>query len=301
MDMAVETTYPVDTSVKPEVKMFFEADTNTFSYVVKDPGSEACAIVDSVLDYDPASGRTSTKSAEQIVAYVKDRGLAVEWLIETHVHADHLSAAPFLQERLGGKLGIGAHIKTVQETFGKVFNAGTEFARDGSQFDRLFEDGDTYTVGGMTCFAMHTPGHTPACMVHVMGDAAFVGDTIFMPDAGSARCDFPGGDAKTLFRSIKKLLSLPAETRLFMCHDYGADGSRDILFETTVAEERAKNVHVHDGVAEADFVEMRTSRDAKLGMPRLILPSIQVNMRAGAFPPPEDNGVSYLKIPLNAL
>jgi glyoxylase-like metal-dependent hydrolase (beta-lactamase superfamily II) len=299
--MAVEKTYPVDASVKPEVKMFFEKDTNTFSYVVKDPNSNACAIVDSVLDYDPASGRTSTTSAEEIVDYVEENGLEVAWLIETHVHADHLSAAPFLQERLGGKLGIGTNITVVQDTFGKVFNAGTEFKRDGSQFDRLFADGDTYTVGGMTCFAMHTPGHTPACMVHVMGDAAFVGDTIFMPDAGTARCDFPGGDARTLFQSVRKVLSLPPETRLFMCHDYGADNTREIAHMTTVADERERNIHVHDGVSEEEFVKMRTARDAKLGMPRLILPSIQVNMRAGHLPPAEDNGISYLKIPLNAL
>ncbi len=297
----MELTYPVDTSVKPEVTAFFEEATNTFSYVVKDPNSTACAVIDSVLDYDPASGRTATTSADEIVAFIKDRGLSVEWLIETHVHADHLSAAPYLKERIGGKLGIGEHIRTVQETFGKVFNAGTEFQRDGSQFDRLFKDGDTYSIGGLTGFAMHTPGHTPACMVHVIGDAAFVGDTLFMPDAGTARCDFPGGDAKTLFRSIRKVLALPPETRLFMCHDYGADGSRAVAYETTVAEERAKNIHVHDGVAEEDFVQMRSARDATLGMPRLILPSIQVNMRAGAFPPAEDNGIRYLKIPVDAL
>lgn len=296
-----QLTYPVDPSVKPEVTTFFEAATNTFSYLVRDPGSKACAIVDSVLDFDPASGRTATVSADEIADAVERQGLEVAWLIETHVHADHLSAAPYLQGRLGGKIGIGEKIVQVQEIFGKVFNAGREFQRDGSQFDRLFKDGDTYEIGGMTAFAMHTPGHTPACMVHVIGDAAFVGDTLFMPDSGTARCDFPGGDATTLFRSIRRVLALPPQTRLFMCHDYGANGKREVANETTVAEERAKNIHVHDGVAEADFVKMRSARDATLGMPRLILPSIQVNMRAGALPPPEDNGQRYLKIPLDAL
>ena len=296
-----QLTYPVDPSVKPEVTTFFEAATNTFSYLVRDPGSKACAIVDSVLDFDPASGRTATVSADEIADAVERQGLEVAWLIETHVHADHLSAAPYLQGRLGGKIGIGEKIVQVQEIFGKVFNAGSEFQRDGSQFDRLFKDGDTYEIGGMTAFAMHTPGHTPACMVHVIGDAAFVGDTLFMPDSGTARCDFPGGDATTLFRSIRRVLALPPQTRLFMCHDYGANGKREVANETTVAEERAKNIHVHDGVAEADFVKMRSARDATLGMPRLILPSIQVNMRAGALPPPEDNGQRYLKIPLDAL
>ncbi|WP_375594729.1 MBL fold metallo-hydrolase [Algihabitans albus] len=296
-----QLTYPVDLSVRPEVTTFFEAATNTFSYLVRDPGSKACAIVDSVLDFDPASGRTATVSADEIADAVERQGLEVAWLIETHVHADHLSAAPYLQGRLGGKIGIGEKIVQVQEIFGKVFNAGSEFQRDGSQFDRLFKDGDTYEIGGMTAFAMHTPGHTPACMVHVIGDAAFVGDTLFMPDSGTARCDFPGGDATTLFRSIRRVLALPPQTRLFMCHDYGANGKREVANETTVAEERAKNIHVHDGVAEADFVKMRSARDATLGMPRLILPSIQVNMRAGALPPPEDNGQRYLKIPLDAL
>ena len=296
-----QLTYPVDPSVKPEVTTFFEAATNTFSYLVRDPGSKACAIMDSVLDFDPASGRTATVSADEIADAVERQGLEVAWLIETHVHADHLSAAPYLQGRLGGKIGIGEKIVQVQEIFGKVFNAGSEFQRDGSQFDRLFKDGDTYEIGGMTAFAMHTPGHTPACMVHVIGDAAFVGDTLFMPDSGTARCDFPGGDATTLFRSIRRVLALPPQTRLFMCHDYGANGKREVANETTVAEERAKNIHVHDGVAEADFVKMRSARDATLGMPRLILPSIQVNMRAGALPPPEDNGQRYLKIPLDAL
>ena len=296
-----QLTYPVDPSVKPEVTTFFEAATNTFSYLVRDPGSKACAIVDSVLDFDPASGRTATVSADEIADAVERQGLEVAWLIETHVHADHLSAAPYLQGRLGGKIGIGEKIVQVQEIFGKVFNAGSEFQRDGSQFDCLFKDGDTYEIGGMTAFAMHTPGHTPACMVHVIGDAAFVGDTLFMPDSGTARCDFPGGDATTLFRSIRRVLALPPQTRLFMCHDYGANGKREVANETTVAEERAKNIHVHDGVAEADFVKMRSARDATLGMPRLILPSIQVNMRAGALPPPEDNGQRYLKIPLDAL
>ena len=297
----MELTYPVDTSVEPEVTTFFEAATNTFSYLVKDPGSKACAILDSVLDFDPASGRTATVSADEIADAVERQGLEVTWLIETHVHADHLSAAPYLKSRLGGRIGIGEKIVQVQETFGKVFNAGSDFRQDGSQFDRLFRDGDTYEIGGMTAFAIHTPGHTPACMVHVIGDAAFVGDTLFMPDSGTARCDFPGGDARTLFRSIKRVLTLPPETRLFMCHDYGANGSREVANETTVAEERARNIHVHDGVTEADFVALRSARDATLGMPRLILPSIQVNMRAGDLPPPEDNGTRYLKIPLDAL
>ena len=286
---------------RPQVEAFFDEDTFTVSYVVIDPATKRCAIIDSVLDYDPKAGRTGRESADRIIEYVKNQELEVEWLLETHVHADHLSAAPYLQEQLGGKLAIGDNIRVVQDTFGKVFNAGTEFARDGSQFDHLFTDGETYNVGEIEAKAMHTPGHTPACMTHVIGDAGFVGDTIFMPDFGTARCDFPGGDARTLFRSIQKIMALPDDTRLFMCHDYLPDSRTDYAWETTVGEQRRNNVHVHEGVAEEDFVQMRTERDKKLQMPRLILPSVQVNMRAGHFPPAEDNGVSYLKIPLNAL
>ena len=292
--------YPVEMTVKPQVKAFFDEATNTISYVVKDPASDACAIVDSVLDIDYAAGRLSYDSADEIIAYVREQGLKVEWIIETHVHADHLSAAPYLQKELGGKIGIGDQITVVQNTFGKIFNAGTEFQRDGSQFDRLFKDGDTYQIGGMTAFAMYTPGHTPACMTHVVGDAAFVGDTLFMPDGGSARCDFPGGSAETLFESIQKVLSLPDETRLFMCHDYGPNG-REYQWETTVAEEKANNIHVGGGKSKEDFVKFRTERDAQLDMPRLIIPSLQVNMRAGDMPEAEDNGTTYLKVPLNRL
>ena len=286
---------------RPDVKAFFDKDTYTFSYVVADPATGKAAVIDSVLDYDPASGRTSRASADQIVDYVREKGLEVEWIIDTHVHADHLSAAPYLKEQLGGRMGIGEHIRTVQDTFGKLFNAGTEFARDGSQFDHLFTDGETYAVGSIEARALHTPGHTPACMTHVIGDTAFVGDTLFMPDYGTARCDFPGGDARTLFASIQKIFALPDETRLFMCHDYKAPGRDEYAYETTVGAERQNNVHVHQGVAEADFVKMRSERDATLSMPRLILPSVQINMRAGHKPPAEDNGVSYLKIPLDAL
>lgn len=285
---------------RPEVIPFFDEDTNTFSYVVKDPDSNACAIVDSVMEIDYAAGRLSLTGADKIIDYVKRHKLTVEWLIETHVHADHLSAAPYIQEKVGGKLGIGAQITVVQETFGKIFNAGTEFARDGSQFDHLFEDGDEYSVGNMRCFAIHTPGHTPACMTHVMGDAAFVGDTLFMPDAGTARADFPGGNARTLYQSIERLLSLPDEVRLFMCHDY-MPGGREVEYETTVAAQKAANIHVHTGTSEDQFVEMREARDATLDMPRLILPSLQVNMRAGHLPEAENNGTVYLKLPLNVL
>ena len=292
--------HPVDLSLRPEVTAFFDEATNTISYVVKDPGSNACAVIDSVMDIDDAAGRITYDSADRIIAHIRDRGLTLEWLIETHVHADHLSAAPYIQQHLGGKIGIGDQITVVQEVFGKVFNEGTEFRRDGSQFDRLFKDGDTYSIGGMRAFAMHTPGHTPACMTHVIGDAAFVGDTLFMPDGGSARADFPGGDARTLFRSIRRVLELPPETRLFMCHDYGPNG-REIRWETTVAEERAHNIHVKDGVTEDEFVAMREARDKTLGMPRLILPSLQVNMRAGHLPPAEPNGRVFLKLPVNAL
>jgi glyoxylase-like metal-dependent hydrolase (beta-lactamase superfamily II) len=293
-------TIKTDMSVKPEVKGFFDPATNTISYVVKDPGSNACAIVDSVMDIDYAAGRITYAHADEIIAYVKAQGLTVEWLIETHVHADHLSAAPYIQKQLGGLIGIGQNITVVQDTFGKVFNEGTEFQRDGSQFDRLFVDGDTYTVGGMDCVAMHTPGHTPACMTHVMGDAAFVGDTLFMPDGGSARADFPGGDAGQLYDSIQKVLALPDEMRLFMCHDYGPNG-RDIQWETTVAEEKAHNIHVGNGKTREDFIKFRTERDATLAMPKLIIPSLQVNMRGGDLPPPDDEGKRFLKVPINGL
>lgn len=295
-----ETTYPIDPTTRPEVTAFFDPQTNTISYVVKDPASTACAVVDSVMDIDYAAGRISFESADRIIDFVRENGLTVEWLIETHVHADHLSGAPYIQGKLGGRIGIGENIRIVQDTFGKVFNEGTEFQRDGSQFDHLFRDGDTYTVGGMTCFAMHTPGHTPACMTHVMGDAAFVGDTLFMPDGGTARADFPGGDAHELFRSIHKVLALPDETRLFMCHDYGPNG-REIRWETTVGEERKHNIHVRDGVTEEEFVAMRQARDATLDMPKLIIPSIQVNMRAGKLPPKDESGRTFLKVPVNGL
>jgi glyoxylase-like metal-dependent hydrolase (beta-lactamase superfamily II) len=294
------SAYPVDMSVEPEVTGFFDPETNTISYVVRDPASNACAIIDSVMDIDYAAGRISYASADKIIDFVKKNGLRAEWLIETHAHADHLSAAPYIQGKLGGKLGIGENIKIVQEVFGKIFNEGTEFQRDGSQFDRLFKDGDTYQIGSMTAFTMHTPGHTPACMTHVIGNAAFAGDTLFMPDGGSARADFPGGDARTLYRSIKKVLSLPPKMRLFMCHDY-APGGREIRWETTVADERANNLHARDGVSEEEFVAMRVARDKTLAMPRLIIPSIQVNIRAGELPLADENGKKFLKVPVNAL
>jgi glyoxylase-like metal-dependent hydrolase (beta-lactamase superfamily II) len=287
--------------MQPRVTAFFDPATHTYSYVVSDPDTRQCALVDSVLDYDPASGRTSFASADHLVAHVRSNGLTVQWILETHVHADHLSAAPYLKEQLGGMLAIGDHITVVQNTFGKLFNAGTEFARDGSQFDRLLADGETFMVGSISARAIHTPGHTPACMTYVIGDAAFVGDTLFMPDYGTARCDFPGGDAHTLYRSVQKLFALPDATRMFMCHDYGTQDRKEFLFETTVGEQRRSNVHVHEGVAEDQFVTMRERRDATLDMPTLILPSVQVNMRAGHLPPAECNGTRYLKIPLNAL
>ena len=287
--------------MRPTVEAFFDPATYTYSYVVSDPNSKHCAIIDSVLDYNPASGRTSHASADRLIAHVRENGLIVDWLLETHVHADHLSAAPYLKRELGGQLAIGENITVVQDTFGKLFNAGTEFATDGRQFDRLFKDGDTFQIGGLQARALHTPGHTPACMTYLIGDAGFVGDTLFMPDYGTARCDFPGGDARILFASIRKLFSLPDNTRLFMCHDYKAPGRDEFCYETSVAEERANNVHVHEGVSEDDFVAMRSARDATLGMPTLILPSVQLNMRAGQMPPAEDNGVSYLKIPLDVL
>jgi glyoxylase-like metal-dependent hydrolase (beta-lactamase superfamily II) len=287
-------------SVHPEVVPFFDPATNTISYIVHDPGSPACAVVDSVMDFDYAAGRISFEHADAIVAHIRERGWKLEWLIETHAHADHLSAAPYIQRLLGGKLGIGANIRTVQETFGKIFNEGTEFQRDGSQFDRLFEDGDTYSIGTLTAHVLETPGHTPACMTHVIGDAAFVGDTLFMPDGGSARADFPGGDAATLYRSMRRILSLPVEMRLFMCHDYGPNG-RDIRWETTVGEERAHNIHVRDGITETEFVAMREARDKTLAMPQLIIPSLQVNIRGGKLPPKDEDGRTFLKVPVNTL
>lgn len=285
----------------PHVTAFFDESTNTVSYVVADPETGVCGIIDSVLDYDPAAGRTQTTAADKIVAFVRKHDLSVAWILETHVHADHLSAASYLQSCLGGKTGIGGAVKAVQQVFGKIFNEGVEFHRDGSQFDTLFVDGDRVTIGSLEARAMHTPGHTPACMTYVIGDAAFVGDTLFMPDFGTARTDFPGGDARQLYRSVRKILDLPPATRLFLCHDYKAPGRDDFRWETTVAEERENNVHVHDGISEDAFVAMREARDAELDMPALILPSVQINMRAGQMPPPADNGQRYIKIPLNAL
>lgn len=295
-------TYPIDMSAHPDVTSFFDPDTNTISHVAVDTATRACAVYDSVLDIDYAAGRLSHAHADTLIAFIREQRLTVEWLIETHVHADHLSAAPYIQEKLGGRIGIGAKIVEVQETFGKVFNEGTAFQRDGSQFDRLFEDGDTYTVGGLTGFAIHTPGHTPACMTHVLGDAAFVGDTLFMPDGGTARADFPGGDAGELYDSIQKVLTLPDAMRLFMCHDYGP-GGREIRWETTVGEEKTRNIHVGstaEGNDRAGFVKLRTERDRTLSMPRLIIPSIQVNMRGGHVPTGED-GRPVLKVPIDTL
>jgi len=283
-----------------QIEAFFDPATWTISYLVLDPTSLRCALVDTVLDYDPKSGRTSTTQADRLIARVRELGASVDWLLETHVHADHLSAASYLAERTGGPIGIGAQITRVQRVFGTLFNAGPEFTRDGSQFDHLFSDGEEFSIGGLRGRALHTPGHTPACMTYVIEDAAFVGDTLFMPDYGTARCDFPGGDARTLYQSIHKVLNLPPETRLFMCHDYLPDG-RELRYQSTVAEQRASNVHVHEGISEAAFVAMREARDATLEMPVLILPSVQINMRAGSLPPAEDNGVHYIKIPLNAL
>ncbi len=286
--------------MKPEVTAFFDEPTYTVSYVVADPANKRCVVIDSVMDFDPPSGSTHTDSADEIIAFIEGNGLALDWILETHVHADHLSAAPYIREKLGGKTAIGSGVKVVQNVFGDLFNAEEDFARDGSQFDRLLEDGDELTFGGMTVSAMHTPGHTPACMTYVIDDAAFVGDTLFMPDFGTARTDFPGGNAATLYRSIKRILALSPTTRLFMCHDYKAPGRDEYAWETTVEKERKHNIHVHDGVSEADFVAFREERDATLSMPNLILPSVQVNMRAGELPPEEVNGMRYLKLPLNA-
>lgn len=293
------TDYPVNMDVKPEVTAFFDPATWTISYVVKDPASNKCAIVDSVMDIDYAAGRITYESADEMIKFVQDNGLEVEWLLETHVHADHLSAAPYIQDKVGGKIGIGKNITIVQDVFGKVFNEGTEFQRDGSQFDALFEDGDVIAIGDLNLTVMHTPGHTPACMTYVTGNAAFVGDTLFMPDGGSARADFPGGDASTLYDSIQKVLALPDDMRLFMCHDYGPNG-RDIEWETTVGAEKEHNIHVGAGKTKEDFVKFRTERDAQLDMPRLIIPSLQVNMRAGEIPTDKD-GRPMLKVPVNGL
>lgn len=292
-------TYPINMTVKPDVSAHFDDATNTITYIVKDPNSNHCAIIDSVMDIDYAAGRITYKAADKLIAETQDRGLTVDWIIESHVHADHLSAAPYIQDKLGGKIGVGEKIMVIQETFGKVFNEGTDFQRDGSQFDALFKDGDTYNIGTMQAFAMYTPGHTPACMVHVIGNAAFAGDTLFMPDGGSARCDFPGGDAGELYDSIMKVLALPDETRLFMCHDYGPNG-RAIEWETTVADQKADNIHVGGNKTRADFIKFRTERDAQLSMPKLIIPSLQVNMRAGEVPTDAD-GNQVLKIPVNGI
>ena len=283
------------------VRPYFDEATNTATYVVHDAATGRAAVIDSVLDFDAASGRTSTASADAVVAHVVGEGLTVDWLLETHAHADHLSAAPYLQERLGGRLAIGRGIVDVQHVFGKVFNVGTQWARDGAEFDRLFDDGDAFAIGDLAATALHVPGHTPADMAYVIGDCAFVGDTLFMPDSGTARADFPGGDARLLYRSIRRLLALPPETRLFLCHDYKGGGRDAFRFETTVGEQRASNIHVRDGVEEDAFVAMRAARDATLGTPRLMLPAVQVNMRAGRLPEPEADGRSYLKLPLDAL
>lgn len=287
--------------MSPEVKAFFDEATFTVSYVVKDPMSHKAAIIDSVLDFDYASGHTDTTSADEVIAYVKEQGLDIEWILETHVHADHLSAAPYIQEQVGGKIGIGEKITVVQDTFGKVFNEGTAFQRDGSQFDKLFVQGDSFHIGQLRGDVLHTPGHTPACLTYVIGDAAFVGDTLFMPDFGTARCDFPGGSAETMYESVQKILSLPDETRIFVGHDYKAPGREEFAWETTVGEQKAKNIHVGGTNQREDFVRMRTERDATLAMPRLIVPSLQVNMRAGQMPEPEDDGHVYLKVPVNKL
>jgi glyoxylase-like metal-dependent hydrolase (beta-lactamase superfamily II) len=283
----------------PVVKAFFDEPTFTATYVAHDPVTRSAAIIDSVLDFDQPSGRTSFESANAVIDYVRKEGLSVQWLLETHAHADHLSAAPYLKQKLGGTLAIGNEIRTVQSVFGKIFNEGVTFARDGSQFDRLFADGDSFPIGAIPVIALYVPGHTPADMAYIAGDAAFVGDTMFMPDYGTARADFPGGNARRLYQSIQRLMKLPDETRVFLCHDYKAPNRDEFIWETTMGSERTDNVHVHEGVTEDAFVAMRTKRDATLALPRLILPSIQVNMRGGRLPEPEDNGVSYLKLPLN--
>lgn len=305
-DVCVVATGIIDTALadartRPIVTAFFDPATFTVSYVIQDPTSNHCAILDSVLAFDQPSGSTSIDSVAPIIDHIRSENLVVDWLLETHAHADHISAAPLLQEKLGGPIAIGQHILSVQQAFGKIFNEGSDFARDGSQFDHLFEDGESFSIGNMPAIALHVPGHTPACMAYVIGDAAFVGDTLFMPDYGTARCDFPGGDARQLYRSIRRLMSLPEGTRVFLCHDYKAKNRDHYAWETTIGVQRAENMHVHLGVTEDEFVAMRTSRDASLSMPKLLLPAVQVNMRGGRFPAPESNGVSYLKLPVNAL
>ncbi len=300
-DTAIREAIALGAVSTPEVISLFDEATFTATHIVIDPATRHAAIIDPVLDFDPASGRTSHGSADKVLGIVAEHGLTIDWILETHAHADHLSAAPWLQEKLGGKIAIGAEISHVQQVFGDIFNEGNELARDGSQFDHLFGDGDRFPIGTLQAIALHVPGHTPADMAYVVGDAAFVGDTLFMPDYGTARADFPGGDARTLYRSIRRLLALPAETRVFLCHDYKAPGRDSYVTETTIGAERTANVHVHDGVAEDDFVTMREARDKTLGMPRLILPSIQVNIRAGHLPPAEANGTRYLKLPLDIL
>ena len=291
--------YPIDLTTKADVTAYFDESTNTITYLVKDPSSNHCAIIDSVMDMDYAAGRITNESADKIINEIQNRELILDWIIETHVHADHLSAAPYIQLQLGGKIGVGEKIMLIQETFGKIFNEGTEFQRDGSQFDALFKDGDTYMIGNMQAITMFTPGHTPACMVHIIGDSAFAGDTLFMPDGGSARADFPGGDAGELYDSIQKVLTLPDETRLFMCHDYGPNG-RSIQWETTVLEQKNNNIHVGKDKTRDDFIKFRTERDAQLAMPKLIIPALQVNMRAGEVPT-DNNGNKVLKVPVNGL
>jgi glyoxylase-like metal-dependent hydrolase (beta-lactamase superfamily II) len=297
--MTKTSSMSVNNRVSPVVAPFFDEESNTFSYVVRDPNSDACAVIDSVLDLDYAAGVISYEGANAIIKYVRDNDLSVQWIIETHAHADHISAGHYLREQLGGKLAIGKDITQVQQVFGGIYNLGAEFRRDGSQFDHLFVDGESYTIGSLEATTIHTPGHTPACMSHLIGDAIFVGDTLFMPDAGTARADFPGADASILYRSIQKLLALADETKVYICHDYGVEG-RELEYETTIGEERNNNIHVNSQIKEDDFVRMRVARDKTLGMPHLILPSLQVNVRAGEFPNPEDNGTTYLKLPLNA-
>ncbi len=287
--------------MKPDVTAFFDEPTNTITYVARDPAGRGAAIIDSVLDFDYASGRTDTRSADAVIAFIRAANLDLQWILETHVHADHLSAAPYIQNQLGGKIGIGAHITDVQTTFGKVFNEGTEFRRDGSQFDQLFKDGDSFQIGQLRGDVMHTPGHTPACLTYVIGDAAFVGDTLFMPDFGTARCDFPGGSAAVMYTSVQRILALPDETRVFVCHDYKAPGREAFAWESTVGDQKRRNVHIGAGRSLDDFVTLRQARDASLGMPRLIIPSLQVNMRAGHMPAPAEDGKTYLKVPINGL
>ena len=284
----------------PQVHGIFDPATWTVTYVVYAKEGGACAIIDPVLDYDPKSGRTRTDTADKLIKFVEEKKLQVEWILETHAHADHITAAAYLKQKLGGKTAIGDHIPAVQKVFKGIFNLESDFATDGSQFDHLLKEGEEFHFGDLSGTTLFVPGHTPACVAYQIGDAVFVGDTMFMPDVGTARCDFPGGDAKVLYGSVKKILSLPEKTRLFMCHDYPPN-DRPVAFETTVAEQRQKNIHVHDGISEAEFVKMRTERDATLEMPVLILPSVQVNIRAGEMPPKDDNGIAYLKIPVNAL